>query len=55
MFEDAARDALDDMGALDVGWEYDGGVLTCPCGYDIEDDGECPHGCLSPFLAAGLI
>jgi len=31
------------------------GVIVCPCGHRIEDDGECPNGHTSPMRSAGLI
>jgi len=31
------------------------GVLICPCGNRVEDDGNCPNGHESPLLSAGLI
>lgn len=41
---------------LPKGWELeDGDTLVCPHGYPIEDDGECPEGCVSPIKEAGLI
>lgn len=46
---------LSDIGAADDGWTYAGDVLTCPHGHMIEDDGRCPSGCVSPFVAAGII
>jgi hypothetical protein len=36
------------------GWDGDMDVLVCPCGWTIEHDGQCPDGCVSPFLL-GLI
>lgn len=46
-----------DMPALPEGWEYDssGDSLICPCGDEIELDGSCPDGCVSPLRALGLI
>ena len=46
---------LSDIGATDDGWTYAGDVLTCPHGHHIEDDGRCPSGCVSPFVAAGIM
>lgn len=32
------------------GWSVDPvGVLICPCGHRVEDDGECPNGHKSPI------
>lgn len=40
----------------DGDWMVDhAGVITCPCGHRIEDDGECPNGHESPMLSAGII
>ena len=38
-------------------WEVGdyGDTLICPCGNDIEMDGSCPDGCVSPLKAGGLI
>lgn len=40
-------------------WETDGfgdsSCLICPHGYTIEQDGECPEGCVSPLITMGLI
>jgi len=46
---------------LPEGWSIDSAVygldcnLICPCGYMIEQDGECPDGCVSPLREMGLI
>ena len=32
-----------------------GGVLVCPCGHRVEDDGQCPNGHVSPMREAGMI
>lgn len=39
------------------GWEVGsyGDTLICPHGSEVEQDGGCPDGCLSPLLALGLI
>jgi hypothetical protein len=37
------------------GWDWDDFTLTCPCGYQIEWDGTCPEGCVSPLVQQGLI
>lgn len=34
---------------LDGDWSVDMGVLVCPCGHRIEDDGRCPNGHESPI------
>jgi hypothetical protein len=31
------------------------GVIVCPCGHRIEDDGNCPDGHTSPLRSKGLI
>ena len=40
-------------------WETDGfgdeSCLVCPHGHTIEQDGECPDGCVSPLREMGLI
>ena len=37
-------------------WMTDGMEgLICPCGHDVEQDGMCPDGCVSPLLTMGLI
>jgi hypothetical protein len=42
--------------AVANGWEYvDDSVLMCPCGDNIEWDGECAEGHVSPIRRAGLI
>lgn len=56
---------MDVIGFLDSvlpeGWDHDAEyyglefLLTCPCGYQIEQDGECPSGCVSPLKEKGLI
>lgn len=55
---DEIEDSIQEM--LPDGWEYQGGfglsgLLTCPCGIDIEQDGQCPNGCVSPLRALGLV
>lgn len=41
------------------GYEYwvvvDDSVIICPCGNQIEWDGMCPDGCISPLMELGLI
>lgn len=37
------------------GWSADNGMFRCPCGHRIEDDGQCPNGCISPMRQMGLI
>lgn len=34
--------------------EHDG-MLVCPCGHRVEDDGTCPNGHTSPMRERGLI
>lgn len=46
--------------AEQYGWEYETGFGTsgnfiCPCGYTIEQDGECSECGPSPLRRAGLI
>lgn len=36
-------------------WSVSNGVLVCPCGHKVEDDGECPNGHESPLLQECLI
>ncbi len=42
-------------------WDHDAGTygmsftLTCPHGWQIEQDGECPDGHKSPLMELGLI
>jgi hypothetical protein len=38
-------------------WEigYYGDSFICPCGDEIELDGECPQGCISPMMSLGMI
>ena len=31
------------------------GVLECPCGSRVEDDGQCPEGHVSPLKQMGMI
>lgn len=31
------------------------GMLVCPCGRRVEDDGQCPNGHVSPLRERGLI
>lgn len=42
---------------LPPGWEISiyGDSFVCPCGDEIELDGECPEGCISPMLQMGMI
>lgn len=48
-------------GLLPVGWTHDAADagwsfrLRCPHGHQVEQDGECPAGCVSPLREAGLI
>jgi hypothetical protein len=38
-------------------WEvgYYGDSFICPCGDEIELDGKCPQGCISPMMSLGMI
>jgi hypothetical protein len=38
-------------------WEVGGmgDTLICPCGHEIELDGKCPDGCVSPMRSMGFI
>lgn len=41
-------------------WEYEhgygsDGLLICPHGHTIEQDGRCPEGCVSPLVGLGFI
>lgn len=42
---------------LPAEWEISvyGDTLICPCGHEIEQDGQCPNGHESPLLTLGLI
>jgi hypothetical protein len=41
---------------LDSDWTVGAdGVLVCPCGHRVEDDGQCPDGHESPLRGAGMI
>ncbi len=47
---------VDVLDLLDAGgWEADDDLLVCPHGHVIEQDGECPEGCVSPLKEMGLI
>lgn len=55
MFDDM-NEMFEEM--LPEGWTTDGlgpEVLICPHGHRIEQDGECPEGCVSPLRAWGMI
>lgn len=54
-WDSLSAQVLSDIGATEDGWDYSGDTLTCPHGHRIEDDGRCPSGCVSPFVAAGII
>lgn len=43
--------------AVEQGWEVGGygDTLVCPHGDEIEMDGRCPEGCVSPLRSAGMI
>lgn len=48
------------LSVLPTGWEYERGfgscgTLTCPHGHEIEQDGECPEGCVSPLREMGMV
>jgi hypothetical protein len=48
------REALKSLGVDE--WDVSpDGVLVCPCGHRVEDDGSCPNGHESPLRGAGLI
>lgn len=49
------RELLEEI--LPAGWEagHYGDSVICPCGNEIELDGECFNGCVSPLLDMGLI
>jgi hypothetical protein len=41
---------------MDNEWTVSGdGVLVCPCGQRVEDDGKCSSGHVSPMVKKGLI
>ncbi len=47
---------LEAHGFAQDGWTVGlDGVLECPHGYRVEDDGECPKGCKSPMRQMGII
>jgi len=48
-------DAIYAAGFTDWDVAYSGGEVICPCGYEVEADGECPSGCVSPLLLMGLV
>ena len=55
---DDMEDLIESM--LPDDWEYESGfgidgLLICPHGHTIEQDGECPEGCVSPLRTMGLI
>lgn len=49
------NELLEAIGAED--WEagYFGDTVICPCGDEIELDGRCPEGHVSPLRSAGII
>lgn len=49
------REYLDNSGYED--WEVGtyGDTLICPCGNEIETDGDCPEGCESPLKTIGIL
>lgn len=53
MFGQQKREVIE---RIDPEWTVGGdGVLVCPHGHRVEDDGKCPDGCTSPLRRAGLI
>lgn len=48
------NELLESQGVTDF-YVIDDAVIECPCGYNIEWDGRCPDGCVSPMLTLGLI
>ena len=49
-----SQQILDQLGADE--WDISAdGMLLCPCGRRVEDDGECPDGHVSPLRQAGMI
>lgn len=48
------KSALDAVGADEWSVSHDG-MLICPCGQRVEDDGQCSNGHESPLRGAGLI
>jgi hypothetical protein len=48
---------LRDNNFWDLGWMSNsfGDGFVCPCGDEIEMDGKCPEGCVSPMRTAGAI
>jgi len=55
--DEMLTDFLEFGGFAAKGWESGGfgDSVVCPCGNEIELDGECPQGCVSPLMTAGLI
>lgn len=53
-YEEMARKILRENG-YDDWFVVNEAVLTCPHGHDIEYDGTCPEGCVSPIREMGLI
>lgn len=53
-YTELKRQVIEDR--VDEDWlvERDG-MLVCPCGHRVEDDGECPEGHVSPLRRMGLI
>lgn len=44
------------IGSLDSDWSANStGMLVCPCGKLVEDDGKCPNGHYSPLKRIGGI
>jgi hypothetical protein len=48
------RDLLPEGWELEEGFGLDGNLI-CPHGHTIEQDGECPDGCVSPLRELGVI
>ena len=55
----SVSEMLDEV--LPEGWQHNAEyfgedfTLTCPHGHEIEQDGTCPEGCVSPLIELGLI
>lgn len=56
---DELAEHLDEI--LPWGWHHNADTyglsfnLVCPHGHPIEQDGECPDGCVSPLVEAGIL
>jgi len=52
-YDQQKRDFVESFGD---GWAVSNtGIIVCPCEHNIEDDGKCPNGHVSPMRQAGLI